>query len=490
MYGGMDDEERERIKADFQKPPGLHPVRILLATDTASEGIDLQDHCHRVVNYDIPFNPNRLEQRAGRIDRYGQHHRPEIWHFVGSHWTTAHAESADADLDFLTRIAMKLATMREDLGEVNPVVAAAIERRMLGRPDPAFILETVKPKGAAREALKVERQLRDEADRLRATLEQSKAELHSSPSDIERVVRVGLRLGRQAPLVAATDTQTGQPIWRVPTLTATWARTTVDLQDSDYGQRPVSFDPAVAATRQDIVFAHLNHPLVAMATSRLRSEVWGTGDLARVASVAVADPAVKEAVLAAYSRLVLVGADGKRLHEEVFPAGGWLRGPSFARLGVNELDGALDAAFGQQAAVTEAPRAVRATLVATWPRVVSNLEAAIAARASERETSLQRALQRRKDDEQARTTRLFEQFEQSLRAALNGRGVQQLSFADLDVDERRQLDQDRSAWQRRLDDLPAERAAELAALSTRYKTVRVLWFPAAVVHIVPARSAR
>jgi superfamily II DNA or RNA helicase len=490
LYGGMDDDERERIKGDFQKPPGLHPVRILLATDTASEGIDLQDHCHRLVNYDIPFNPNRLEQRAGRIDRYGQHRQPEIWHFVGSHWTAAPAESADADLDFLTRVAMKLAAMREDLGDVNPVVAAAIERRMLGRPDPAFTVEAVKPKGAARGALKVERQLREDADRLRATLEQSKTELHSSPGDVERVVQTGLRLGRQAPLAPETDERSGQPVWRVPTLTSAWARTTVDLHDRDYGQRPVSFDPAVAASRQDVVLAHLNHPLVAMATSRLRSEVWGTGDLARVASVTVADRRVKDAVLAAYSRLVLVGADSKRLHEEVFPAGGLLRGSSFARLGVTDLATALDAAFGTKAAPAETPSRDRDSLVAAWPKVAPSLDAAITARASERRESLQKALQRREDDERDRTVQLFDQFEQSLRAALTGEGARQLSFADLDADERRQIDQDRSAWQRRLDDLPAERDAELAALTGRYKRIRFLVFPAAVVHIVPARSAR
>ena len=48
-------------------------MRVLLATDSAGEGIDLQAHCHRLVNFDIPFNPSRLEQRIGRIDRYGQH---------------------------------------------------------------------------------------------------------------------------------------------------------------------------------------------------------------------------------------------------------------------------------------------------------------------------------------------------------------------------------------------------------------------------------
>ena len=64
LHGGMDDDEREQHQGgDFQSRPHMHPVRILLATDAASEGIDLQDHCHRLVNYDIPFNPNRLEQR-------------------------------------------------------------------------------------------------------------------------------------------------------------------------------------------------------------------------------------------------------------------------------------------------------------------------------------------------------------------------------------------------------------------------------------------
>ena len=59
-------------KHAFQASPDRHPVRILLATDAASEGIDLQAHCCRVIHYDIPFNPNRLEQRIGRVDRFGQ----------------------------------------------------------------------------------------------------------------------------------------------------------------------------------------------------------------------------------------------------------------------------------------------------------------------------------------------------------------------------------------------------------------------------------
>ena len=72
MYGGMDSKDRERIKAAFQTDPKQSPVRILLATDAASEGIDLQNHCSRMIHFEIPWNPNRLEQRNGRIDRHGQ----------------------------------------------------------------------------------------------------------------------------------------------------------------------------------------------------------------------------------------------------------------------------------------------------------------------------------------------------------------------------------------------------------------------------------
>ncbi|CAM5673988.1 DEAD/DEAH box helicase OS=Streptomyces tendae OX=1932 GN=GUR47_13500 PE=4 SV=1 [Streptomyces tendae] len=72
LYGGMDPERRDAGRLTLAGAPHRTPVRILLATDSASEGIDLQNYCHRIINYDIPFNPNRLEQRIGRVDRHGQ----------------------------------------------------------------------------------------------------------------------------------------------------------------------------------------------------------------------------------------------------------------------------------------------------------------------------------------------------------------------------------------------------------------------------------
>ena len=60
---------RQEIKEAFNADPAVNPVRILLATDAAREGINLQKHCFNLFHYDIPWNPARLEQRNGRIDR-------------------------------------------------------------------------------------------------------------------------------------------------------------------------------------------------------------------------------------------------------------------------------------------------------------------------------------------------------------------------------------------------------------------------------------
>jgi len=74
LTGGL--TRRERIKRQEQFAQ-VH-VRVLLATDAASEGLNLQHHCRRVIHFELPWNPNRLEQRNGRVDRYGQTREPII----------------------------------------------------------------------------------------------------------------------------------------------------------------------------------------------------------------------------------------------------------------------------------------------------------------------------------------------------------------------------------------------------------------------------
>ena len=77
IHGGMNYQEREEQVASFRRPVEEGGALYLVATDAAGEGINLQV-CWLMVNYDIPWNPARLEQRMGRIHRYGQKHDPVV----------------------------------------------------------------------------------------------------------------------------------------------------------------------------------------------------------------------------------------------------------------------------------------------------------------------------------------------------------------------------------------------------------------------------
>ncbi|MBM3299152.1 MAG: DEAD/DEAH box helicase, partial [Deltaproteobacteria bacterium] len=76
LNGSMDMEERQRVQEAFARE-----ARILISTDAGGEGLNLQ-FCHAVINYDIPWNPMRLEQRIGRVDRIGQNHTVRAINFV------------------------------------------------------------------------------------------------------------------------------------------------------------------------------------------------------------------------------------------------------------------------------------------------------------------------------------------------------------------------------------------------------------------------
>ncbi|WP_254821924.1 helicase-related protein [Haloglomus halophilum] len=77
IHGDVPKDERQAIEDAFNHGE----ERLLLATDAASEGIDLQHSCHIMINYELPWNPNRLEQRIGRIHRYGQDQEVKVWNF-------------------------------------------------------------------------------------------------------------------------------------------------------------------------------------------------------------------------------------------------------------------------------------------------------------------------------------------------------------------------------------------------------------------------
>ncbi len=76
LHGGLSDMEQQRVVEDFGNAKS--PVRLLLCSDVASEGINLHYYCHRLIHFDMPWSLMVFQQRNGRIDRYGQKREPQI----------------------------------------------------------------------------------------------------------------------------------------------------------------------------------------------------------------------------------------------------------------------------------------------------------------------------------------------------------------------------------------------------------------------------
>lgn len=491
LYGGMEENKRERIKAAFQAALDRDPVRILLATDSASEGIDLQRHCHHIILYDIPFNPNRLEQRIGRVDRRGQAHQVEVIHFVGGNWRDADPGSYAGDLEYLSRVAAKVATERNDLGSVNPVLAHAVEARMLGKPvfvDPL----TVEPKPSV-SMLRAERDLREQIHRLRVQLDASIERLHVAPRNVRRVVDTALALAGQPPLTELSGPEPG--LIAPPELKAGWERTVTGLADPlDGHPRPITFDQRIADDRDDVVLAHLEHPLVAQATRLLRSAIWGgRANLHRVAALRFVPPeeaGIDGPLIAVFARLVVVGSDGGRLHEEVMLAARAVRpnGPS-RRIELDQpryaqLRVAVESAL-EPDACRLAPAAAQRQVIQRWEELEPLLANDMRYRARQLTESLQHTLNRRRDEETRTVNTVFTQLERGLSSALDSPDYVQPTLDDFDEPERRQFERDRQAWQSRLDGVGEEKARELTSIENRYASARELVFPFALAVCVP-----
>jgi SNF2 family DNA or RNA helicase len=129
IHGGMGREERRKAQESFLHDP---EVQVLLATDAAGEGINLQ-RAHLMVNYDLPWNPNRLEQRFGRIHRIGQTEVCHLWNLVAE-------ETREGDV--YRRLLEKLEEARQALGgQVFDVLGRV---QFDGRPLRELLIEAVR----------------------------------------------------------------------------------------------------------------------------------------------------------------------------------------------------------------------------------------------------------------------------------------------------------------------------------------------------------
>jgi len=116
--GATPPDRREDLKRSFNADPRRDPLRILLCTDAAREGINLQARCSDLIHFDLPWNPARLEQRNGCIDR-------KLQPAATVHCRYFRYEQREEDV-VLEALVRKTELIRNQLGSVGQVLAARI----------------------------------------------------------------------------------------------------------------------------------------------------------------------------------------------------------------------------------------------------------------------------------------------------------------------------------------------------------------------------
>ena len=313
LSGGMDDETRERVKAAFQAGPDVSRVRILLATDAASEGIDLQNHCSLLIHYEIPWNPNRLEQRNGRVDRHGQR-APRVRDPPLRRQGLERAPGPrDAAAGRRSRATSSSSIEPQSRSRTSARISAASARSSPApgrgghaRP-PAHQLD---PERHASRGRSPRRRSGSSASSASSSIASTRSSTRAVPSWASLPSASGpwSTWASSSPASLRSPRPVSGPRerrqWRrrgrrvpVPGLSGTWAACGDGLAHPHTGAiRPIVFDNDLARDRDDVVLAHLGHRLVQMCLRLLRAEVWapeGQRKLHRVSARVVPTRAVE-----------------------------------------------------------------------------------------------------------------------------------------------------------------------------------------------------
>lgn len=199
LTGITSPEDRERIKFAFNCNPAENPLRLLICTDAAREGINLQKGCHDLIHFDLPWNPSRLEQRNGRIDRKLQP-APTVFcrYFRYAQRPTDVVQAA---------LVRKTEKIRNELGAVGRVIEDRLMKRLTSegiRRERAIALAAELESDEDTAAYRAEIQalngsdekrrklVADQNSRLRKTLEDSRRRVGVLSGDLQQVIEIAL----------------------------------------------------------------------------------------------------------------------------------------------------------------------------------------------------------------------------------------------------------------------------------------------------------
>ena len=514
-FTGMTSRQRrEEIKHAFNTEPHDHPMRILIATDAAREGLNLQRHCRDLFHFDLPWNPSRLDQRNGRIDRKLQP-ADEVFcrYFVYAQ------RPEDRVLEVLVKKADRI---REELGSIAKVlegrVAGSIEKEGLRRDRldelAAFIgnlsaddrQETVNDE--LEDARPRQDKLREELDGLRTRLERSRRHIGIAPRQFRQALSMSLRLaGAPAIIEIEPDRERETDIPRsfvFPAAAAALARDpgwTAALDTLRERRRrgesvgewrrradvlPVAFEDT-GRLGEKAVQLHLEHRVARRLLGRFTAQGLIHHDLSKACLTTAAD-AVPRIVL--LGRLAVYGPRAARLHEEIVPVTArWVeperRAGALAPYG---RTGEQTTLASLQAALDEAGRhgiaePVRARLAASAQSDIADLLPHLKSRADELVERAKARLADRAEAESRSMTELLMRQRKRIAAAASDDDIQMT--LDFDPIERRQREADRRAWQRRLDEIETEIETEPQRIADVYAVRAVRVDPLGLVYLWP-----
>ncbi|MDB5541251.1 MAG: hypothetical protein JWQ89_2978, partial [Devosia sp.] len=496
--GSTSTDRREELKRRFNSDPAGDPLRILICTDAAREGINLQMRCHDLIHFDLPWNPARLEQRNGRIDRKLQPAK-EVW----CRYFLYEQRPEDVVLQALVR---KTELIRQQLGSAGQVIANRLSDRLehegIWRPRAqAQEIEGGQDEGLEHIAVQEmddeteARRARQakELDDLRATLERSRERVGVETDELQAVVATALsRVGTSLDAARVGDVN-GTPLFRLDPADPAFAiggwqdalddlrlrrrKKSERLMDwrSGVPLRQVSFKPATTkegADAEGVVQVHLEHRLVRRLLSRFVSQGFSTG-LSR--ACVIRGPGAQPRVVL-LGRLALYGPGATRLHEEIIlVTAAWTeagRGTAPLRpFGATREDATLTQLQQALQNPSSPPEQIIGRIRRWAAQDAADLEPELRARAEKNKNEAGRNLAGIGEAEANSLRRLLEEQRQRIAKANAEPDDQQLSFLPELAAEAEQRRRDRRHWQTKLDRLAVDIEQEPERVRNGYTVV-------------------
>jgi len=507
FHGGMPDDTREDIKRAFNADPATNPLRVLIATDAAREGVNLQNHCADLFHFDVPWNPSRLEQRNGRIDRKLQ--RAEE---VRCHYFVYTQRPEDRVLKALV---IKSKTIRQQLGSLAPVLERKLEVRLSGgisRQEAEALARTIESDAldgertqtaqSELEDVRVRDQgLRTEIASLQGLLAKSKDWLRLNTEDLRQAISSGLSLLQLKPL---TNSATGE--YRLPELTdkfatdPSWMRTLDTLRaprrkgqpDWEWRReqpiRPVVFEDQGALDAK-AVHLHLEHRFVQRLLGRFRSQGFVHNDLSRVCVAFTEDPVARVVLL---GRISLYGERASRLHDQVLAVTAKWVDADIRKNALEpeaEVDSLKTLELLEKALASEAPKTitpqVRQRLASAARADLDQLLPQLKKLADKAEKDGTKSLATRGQKEAKEMREILESQRKRILATQKKREAEAEQLALFAATEAKQLQADVRHWQDRLAQLDTELESEPKRIRDSYDVKAPRFEPVGLVYLWP-----